>query len=171
MELTSPDAVTAALGSTGYLADDDLSQAVTALRAAVRSDLPEGVRATVTGGPAFGADIGAVFDGADIRLLGATAGVVAVLLLLTYRSPWLWLVPLSVVGTGDQVASKALAVLSRISDVRADGAVTGITSVLVFGAGTDYALLLIARYRENPVSALVAFQRPHNGATRGGGTS
>ncbi len=52
------------------------------------------------------------------------------------------------VGLGDQVAAKVLAVLSRVTDVRADGAVTGIVSVLVFGAGTNYALLLIARYRE-----------------------
>ena len=130
------------------LADDEVSEAVDALRGAVREGLPQGLSATVTGGPAFAADIGAVFDGADIKLLGATAGVVAILLLITYRSPWLWLVPLSVVGVGDQVASKALAILSRVSEVRADGAVTGITSVLVFGAGTNYALLLIARYRE-----------------------
>jgi RND superfamily putative drug exporter len=130
------------------LADDEVSEAIAALRSAVASDLPQDLSATVTGGPAFSADIGAVFDGADIRLLGATAGVVALLLLLTYRSPWLWLVPLTVVGTGDQVAGKALALLSRTTDIRADGAVTGITSVLVFGAGTNYALLLIARYRE-----------------------
>ncbi|WP_200956873.1 MMPL family transporter [Phycicoccus sp. Root563] len=130
------------------LPDGANSEAVTALRAAVRDGLPQGLTATVTGGPAFGADIGAVFDGADIKLLGATAGVVAILLLITYRSPWLWLVPLTVVGTGDQVASKALAALSRFTEVSADGAVTGITSVLVFGAGTNYALLIIARYRE-----------------------
>jgi RND superfamily putative drug exporter len=130
------------------LTDGDVSAAVSALRSAVARGLPTGVSATVTGGPAFSADIGAVFDGADIRLLGATAAVVAILLLLTYRSPWLWLVPLSVVGTGDQVASKVLTMLSRTTDLRADGAVTGITSVLVFGAGTNYALLLIARYRE-----------------------
>ena len=103
----------------------------------------------MTGGPAFGADIGAVFDGADITLLAATAGIVAVLLLITYRSPWLWLVPLTVVGLGDQVAAKLLRRSSRrVTDLRADGAVTGIISVLVFGAGTNYALLLIARYRE-----------------------
>ena len=130
------------------LPDDEVSEAVAALRSTVVADLPDGISATVTGGPAFAADIGAVFDGADIRLLGATAAVVAILLLLTYRSPWLWLVPLTVVGTGDQVASKVIALLSRTTDLRADGAVTGITSVLVFGAGTNYALLLIARYRE-----------------------
>lgn len=128
--------------------DGQLGEVVEELRSALRDGLPDGLQVAVTGGPAFGADIGAVFEGADFVLLGATAGIVAVLLLLTYRSPWLWLVPLTVVGLGDQVAAKLLAVLSRVSDVRADGAVVGIISVLVFGAGTNYALLLIARYRE-----------------------
>jgi len=130
------------------LADAELGQVVDDLRATLGRDLPQGLTVSLTGGPAFGADIGKVFEGADVTLLAATAGVVAVLLLLTYRSPWLWLVPLTVVGTGDQVAAKVLAVLSRVTDVRADGAVTGIVSVLVFGAGTNYALLVIARYRE-----------------------
>ncbi|SDP63940.1 putative drug exporter of the RND superfamily [Pedococcus dokdonensis] len=130
------------------VSDEVNGKAVDALRAAVRDGLPEGLTASVTGGPAFTADIGKVFDGADVRLLGATAGVVALLLLVTYRSPWLWLVPLSVVGVGDQVASRGIDILSRFSEVSADGAVKGIVSVLVFGAGTNYALLLIARYRE-----------------------
>jgi putative drug exporter of the RND superfamily len=130
------------------LSDEEVATTVEELRGTLRQDLPSGLGVAVTGGPAFSADIGRVFDGADIRLLGATAGVVALLLLVTYRSPWLWLVPLTVVGTGDQVAAKVLAALSRATDIRADGAVTGITSVLVFGAGTNYALLLIARYRE-----------------------
>lgn len=130
------------------LSDQEIGPTVEALRATLRDQLPQGLDAAVTGGPAFAADITKVFQGADIRLLGATAGVVAVLLLITYRSPWLWLVPLTVVGTADQVAAKSLAALSRATEIRADGAVVGITSVLVFGAGTNYALLLIARYRE-----------------------
>ena len=130
------------------LSDQEIGPTVEALRATVHGQLPQGLDAAVTGGPAFAADITKVFEGADIRLLGATAGVVAVLLLITYRSPWLWLVPLTVIGTADQVAAKSLAALSRATEIRADGAVTGITSVLVFGAGTNYALLLIARYRE-----------------------
>jgi putative drug exporter of the RND superfamily len=128
--------------------DAQTATAVDALRTAVRDGLPSGLTANVTGGPAFTTDIGAVFDGADVSLLVTTAVVVAVLLLVTYRSPWLWLVPLTVVGTGDQVASKTLDALSRVTSVSADGAVKGIVSVLVFGAGTNYALLLIARYRE-----------------------
>ena len=142
---------TTALSAVPLPADlpgDELGSTVEELRTALRDGLPDDLQVAVTGGPAFGADIGAVFDGADITLLAATAGIVAVLLLITYRSPWLWLVPLTVVGLGDQVAAKLLAVLSRVTDLRADGAVTGIISVLVFGAGTNYALLLIARYRE-----------------------
>lgn len=130
------------------LPDAQNGETVEQLREALRDGLPDGLQVAVTGGPAFGADIGAVFEGADITLLASTAGIVAVLLLLTYRSPWLWLVPLTVVGVGDQVAATLLAVLSRVTELRADGAVTGIISVLVFGAGTNYALLLIARYRE-----------------------
>ena len=142
---------TTALSAVPLPADlpaEELGTTVEELRTALRDGLPDDLQVAVTGGPAFGADIGAVFDGADITLLASTAGIVAVLLLITYRSPWLWLVPLTVVGLGDQVAAKLLAVLSRVTDLRADGAVTGIISVLVFGAGTNYALLLIARYRE-----------------------
>jgi RND superfamily putative drug exporter len=74
--------------------------------------------------------------------------VVALLLLLTYRSPWLWLVPLAVIGLADQVAARLVNLASTLTGFVIDPASLGITSVLVFGAGTNYALLLIARYRE-----------------------
>lgn len=83
-----------------------------------------------------------------MRLLVATALVVAILLLVTYRSPWLWLVPLIVVAVGDRVAALVVATATQVFGYDVDGSTTGITSVLVFGAGTNYALLLIARYRE-----------------------
>ncbi|MFB9311618.1 MMPL family transporter [Nocardioides plantarum] len=130
------------------LSEDDRDQVVGDLRDALATGLPDGLRAQVTGGPAFGTDLGAVFEGADVRLLVVTASVVALLLLLTYRSPWLWLVPLAVVGVADQVAAQLVGVGTKIFDFSTDGASVGITSVLVFGAGTNYALLLIARYRE-----------------------
>jgi RND superfamily putative drug exporter len=130
------------------LTADENEKVVDGVRDAVTADLPDGLSAEVTGPPAFRTDLGAVFAGADVRLLVVTALVVAVLLLVTYRSPWLWLVPLTVVGVGDQVAAKTVAFLSRTVDLDLNGGVTGITSVLVFGAGTNYALLLIARYRE-----------------------
>lgn len=118
------------------------------IRAAVSDGLPDDLTGQVTGGPAFKADIEDVFAGADVRLLIATALVVAILLLVTYRSPWLWLVPLIVVAVGDRVAALVVAMASHLFGYDIDGSTSGITSVLVFGAGTNYALLLIARYRE-----------------------
>ena len=129
-------------------AEEDLEKPVTDIRDAASTDLPDGLESRVTGGPAFSVDLGKVFEGADVRLLVTTAGVVALLLLLTYRSPWLWLVPLTVVGVADQVAARAVDLASNVFPFTVDGQSTGITSVLVFGAGTNYALLLIARYRE-----------------------
>ncbi|USQ79762.1 MMPL family transporter [Ornithinimicrobium faecis] len=115
------------------------------VRATVAEHTAQGLTAQVTGGPAFGADIASSFDGADITLLLVTIAIVAVLLIGTYRSPVLFLVPLLVVGVADQVASILTKWLGTTFDLQFDG---GIISVLVFGAGTNYALLLISRYRE-----------------------
>ncbi|MEV4769521.1 MMPL family transporter [Micromonospora humida] len=111
--------------------------------------LPDGLTAAVTGAPAFTADLTKVFEGADLTLLAVTAGVVALLLLVTYRSPFLWIVPLIVVAATEQLTLRAVdTVVPAVGINLQEGAVTGIASVLVFGAATDYALLLIARYRE-----------------------
>ena len=115
------------------------------LRADVAEHSPDGMTVQVTGGPAFGADISSSFDGANFTLLAVTIAVVALLLLLTYRSPVLWLVPLTVVGIADQVAGTVTAAVGEASGLPFDA---GIVSVLVFGAGANYALLLISRYRE-----------------------
>jgi RND superfamily putative drug exporter len=93
-------------------------------------------------------DVAAVFEGADVTLLIFTASVVAVLLLITYRSPFLWLVPLLVVGISDGVVAVSAPVVAGWFEISLDPSTTGIVSVLVFGAGTNYALLLIARYRD-----------------------
>lgn len=120
-------------------------QTIEDLRADVAEHAPADLTVEVTGGPAFGADIASSFDGADLTLLAVTIGVVALLLLLTYRSPVLWLVPLVVVGTADRLAGRVTAAVGEASGLPFDA---GIVSVLVFGAGTNYALLLISRYRE-----------------------
>jgi len=140
-------ATVAVLLSTA-LSDDANTRVVEDLRAAATDDLPDGLVAEVTGGPAFRADIGAVFEGADVTLLLATVGVVAALLLLTYRSPLLWLVPLLVVVVGDRVAVVLVGAASGVVGLDVDASAAGIISVLVFGAGTNYALLLVARYRD-----------------------
>nr|WP_296075932.1 MMPL family transporter [uncultured Actinoplanes sp.] len=136
----------------GDLGDAAEAATVDGIRTTVGGDpadpLPAGLTAQVTGGPAFSRDIAAAFDGADVTLLLATAGVVALLLLITYRSPILWIAPLLVIGAADQLVAKLLPWVARLVGERTDAAVSGIVSVLVFGAGTDYALLLISRYRE-----------------------
>lgn len=119
------------------------------MRAAAKEGMPAGLEVYITGPEGFIVDISGVFAGANFTLLLATVIIVAVLLLVTYRSPVLWLVPLIVIGVADGMASQIAPQLSTIFlGVTADGSITGILSVLVFGAGTNYALLLIARYRE-----------------------
>ena len=125
-----------------------LGDAVAALRTAADTGLPAGCEAHVTGGPAFGADIANAFTDANVTLLAVTASVVALLLIATYRSPVLWLVPLLVIGFADRVATSVGTAVASLTGLSFDGATSGITSVLVFGAGTNYALLLISRYRQ-----------------------
>ncbi|WP_210651043.1 MMPL family transporter [Nocardioides sp. SYSU D00065] len=118
------------------------------LRERLREDAPDGLEVQVTGPAAIQADIGQVFDGADLRLLLATAAVVAVLLIVTYRSPVLWLVPLVVVAVADRLSAIVATNVLEATGLAWDESTVGILSVLVFGAGTDYALLLISRYRD-----------------------
>lgn len=123
----------------------EIAGTIDQLRRAVQDQAPAGLTVQITGGPAFGADIAAAFGGANFTLLAVTVAVVALLLLLTYRSPVLWLIPLVVVGVADQVANTVTAWMGQTWNLSFDA---GIISVLVFGAGTNYALLLISRYRE-----------------------
>nr|WP_269205391.1 MMPL family transporter [Motilibacter aurantiacus] len=128
--------------------EDTVEQDVAAVRSAAAQGLPDGVRAQVTGGPAYAVDLSSVFDGANTKLLVTTAAVVALLLLVTYRSPILWLVPLLVVGIADRLATVVVGALAPRAGIDIDGSAAGILSVLVFGAGTNYALLLVSRYRD-----------------------
>ena len=108
-----------------------------------------GLQVRLTGPAGFTADTTSVFSNINTKLLIATVAIVAILLLITYRSPFLWLLPLLSVGLFADLPSRALAyLLATKAGVKIDAEVAGITVVLVFGAGTDYALLLIARYRE-----------------------
>ncbi|ROP78487.1 RND superfamily putative drug exporter [Frigoribacterium sp. PhB107] len=126
----------------------DVSGTATSLRDAASAGLPDGLRAYLTGPVGFQDDVSNAFAGADFRLLLVTVLVVAVLLIVTYRSPVLWIVPLVVVGFADFLAGRVVAALAEPLGVTVDASISGILSVLVFGAGTNYALLLVARYRE-----------------------
>lgn len=124
---------------------DAIDAMITDLRTAADDSVPAELTVSVTGGPAVGSDIRGAFAGANFTLLAVTIAVVAVLLLLTYRSPVLWLVPLAVVALADGAAGAVTSTLGEQFSLAFD---TGVISVLVFGAGTNYALLLISRYRE-----------------------
>lgn len=110
-------------------------------------DLPPGLQAHVTGEAGFLTDSVAVFDGIDGKLLAAAALLVLVLLILIYRSPIFWLIPFAAVLFAE-TTSRGLGYLLAEAGVTINGQAGGILPVLVFGAGTDYALLLVARYRE-----------------------
>jgi RND superfamily putative drug exporter len=94
------------------------------------------------------ADSAEVFSGIDGKLLWSTVLVVIVILLLTYRSPILWVLPVLSAGVALATAQGVIYLLAKNAGLTVNGQSAGILTVLVFGAGTDYALLLVARYRE-----------------------
>src|SRR3954468_10814007 len=106
-----------------------------------------GLSAHVTGPAGFGSDSARAFKGIDGALLFAALGVVIIALLVTYRSPILWLLPVITAGVALAVGQGVIYLLAK-NGLTVNAQSAGILTVLVFGAGTDYALLLIARYRE-----------------------
>ncbi|MFW6691758.1 MMPL family transporter [Streptomyces sp. MAR4 CNX-425] len=127
---------------------DDLGDVVDDVRAVAADGAPPGVDVQVGGPAASLADSVAVFDSLDATLMLATLAVVTVLLLITYRSPVLWLLPVLSVGFAAVLTQAVTYLLAKHAGLPVDPQSAGILMVLVFGVGTDYALLLIARYRE-----------------------
>lgn len=125
----------------------------------------DGLSVEVGGTAALGTDAGKVYDSLGGPLLYTTVAVVALLLILIYRSPVLWLVPLVVAGVADFLSMGAVYGLNQAFGTTVTGQSAGVMTILVFGAGTDYALLLISRYREElrrierPYEAMVAALR------------
>lgn len=102
----------------------------------------------VTGPGGLITDVYQIFLNADVKLLIGTVILVLVLLLLIYGSPVLPFVPLLTVGFGYFVAGGILALIATALGVTLSGQATSLMVILLFGAGTDYGLLLISRYRE-----------------------
>ncbi|MDX6505484.1 MAG: putative drug exporter of the superfamily, partial [Gaiellaceae bacterium] len=106
-----------------------------------------GLEAKVTGGAGYSADAIKVFEGINGTLVGAAFLLVLLLLIVIYRSPIFWLVPLLSVAFAE-IATRAIGYELTTLGVTVNGQSSSILSILVLGAGTDYALLLVARYRD-----------------------
>ncbi len=149
--LTSPDDTV--ILSTVLMTDDstpDIEQAVAAIREVVPPAIGDesGLRAFVTGRAGFEADRQAALGGINGTLLAVTVAVLLLLLLVTYRSPLVALVPLAVVALAYLVTSGLAYGLVAAGLTEVSGQTTSILVVLMFGAGTDYCLLIVARFRD-----------------------
>ncbi len=132
------------LGANGF---DKASPLVDQISGDARSGA-DGLKTFVTGPAGMAADSAKAFEGIDSTLLFSTMGVVVVILLFTYRSPLLWVLPVLSAGVALATAQAVIYLLARHAGLTVNAQSAGILTVLVFGAGTDYALLLVARYRE-----------------------
>lgn len=126
---------------------------LTAMITTIRSDMnawakSHGFVSHVTGIAALYSDLFGAFSGIDTTLLYATLGIVSLILILVYRSPILWILPLLSAIFALTTAGGVIYLLAKHHVLTLDGQSQAILSVLVLGAATDYALLLIARYRE-----------------------
>ncbi len=135
-------AVTFNFGKNGWNKLPDVKKQILAI-----AQLP-GAKVYVAGPGGQAADSAAAFSGIDGKLLYSTVIVVVIILLLTYRSPVLWLLPVFSAAVALATAQGVIYLLAAHAGLTVNGQSQGILTVLVFGAGTDYALLLVARYRE-----------------------
>jgi RND superfamily putative drug exporter len=129
----------------------DLGEATTELRDTLRSGLPDGVDLYITGPAGFSSDLVSAFAGIDGILLGVALAAVLVILVVVYRS---LLLPLAVLATSMFALCLALLTvwhLARSGVLLLSGQTQGILFILVIGAATDYALLYVARFREELV--------------------
>ena len=111
---------------------------------------PAGLDVKMTGSAAVGHDMNRAANSSVSKTTWATVLLVVVILLLVYQSPLLALIPLVTIALSVEVSLKAIASLTLVPGLRFQ--VINITNIFVivvlFGAGTDYCLFLIARYRE-----------------------
>jgi RND superfamily putative drug exporter len=129
------------------LTDVDLVKAVDDARDLAKRG-PPGLTAHVTGPAGGGADMFKVFQSIDGFLLMAAGIVVIGLLLIIYRSPTLWIIPVFTAAVALGICQSVVYLLAKYAGLTVNGQSSGILTVLVFGVATDYALLLVARYRE-----------------------
>jgi uncharacterized membrane protein YdfJ with MMPL/SSD domain len=107
-----------------------------------------GLHVRFTGPAAIATDATALFGQADVTLLISTILIVLILLILLYRSPILAIIPLIGVVFANGLAGPVLGFLAKQGIITVDSQATSIMTVLLFGAGTDYCLFLVSKYRE-----------------------
>ena len=132
------------LGSQGW---NGATKAADSIRA-ISEVNTNGLASHLTGPLGYAADSSDAFKGIDSTLLYSALAVVIVILLITYRSPVLWLLPVISVWVALTTAEAVIYLLAAHAGLTVNAQSAGILYVLVFGAGTDYALLIVARYRE-----------------------
>ena len=125
---------------------DAFQDAVQSIRDRV-GESGKGLEVKLTGAAGFSLDAIKVFSGVNGTLLYVAMAIVLILLVLIYRSPIFWVIPFFAVLLAEG-ASRGAGYLLAEAGVTINGQTGGILPVLVFGAGTDYALLLVSRYRE-----------------------
>ncbi len=108
----------------------------------------DGVTVHLAGFGGQARDAAEAFEGIDTNLILITFLVVIVILLFTYRSPLLWILPIFSAAVAYTLSGGVVYLLAKYADLTVNGQSQAILGILVIGAGTDYALLLIARYRE-----------------------
>jgi RND superfamily putative drug exporter len=129
-------------GTNGW---NDIPDAADQIREITQID---GVTVHLAGYGGQAADAAEAFEGIDSNLILITLLVVIVILLFTYRSPLLWLLPIISAVVAYTVSGGVVYLLAKYADLTVNGQSQAILGILVIGAGTDYALLLVARYRE-----------------------
>ncbi|MFG1945814.1 MMPL family transporter [Nonomuraea sp. NPDC048826] len=122
--------------------------AVDELRALLQDSAAEGTTVQVAGPAALGADLGAAFGGIDGTLLLVALGAVLIILIAVYRSPVLPLVVIIAAMLALVLAAFVVYLMADAGWIELNGQSQGILFILVVGACTDYALLMVARYRE-----------------------
>jgi RND superfamily putative drug exporter len=155
---------------------DVLVDAVDAVRDRVYANAASGLDVKVSGPAGFSRDAIKVFGSINGTLLLGTALLVFILLVIIYRSPIFWMIPLVSVLFAE-AGSRGLGYALEQAGVTVNGQTGGILPVLVFGAGTDYALLIVSRYREElrrhedkHEAAAIALRRAGPAVVASGGT-
>ncbi len=136
---------------SGSPSDDGFRDAVEELREIAAEQAAAaggGAKIDLTGPAGIVVDAVKVFSGSDKVLLFGTIGLVVVLLAAIYRSPGLVAVSLLGVGFAMRLAEGVGALLADAGWIEVSGQTASIMTVLLFGVGTDYALIIFARYRE-----------------------